>query len=689
MFINRIKYLLFIFIVWTTLIVYLISSEYRRIDKEVDNLSITNARANFNKDQAIRHWAALHGGVYVPVDSTTLPNPALENISERDIITPSGKKLTLMNPAYMIRELNEYFASYYGIVGHITSTKLLRPENKPDEWELNALNQFENGAEEVIQHTTINDKPYLRLMKPMLTEESCLNCHEHQGYKVGDIRGGVSVSIPMEPLLLQASKNKKQHRHIFTLIWIIGSSGLFFGYKKIDSGILKLEKADKALREHNIELGNTKNVLEKQNKNFARINAELIKTEAKNRLINEELLTKSEELKITNSKLLFAKEKAEESNRLKTEFINNISHEIRTPMNGIMGFTQFLERPQLSEEKRKYYASIIKNSGNQLLRVIDDILMVSDLGKRKAQIYNEKIDLGELLTEVYEVFEMKARSRNVPLYLKLNGDNEKITFVTDKSKVNTVLHNLLENAFKFTTEGYVELGYFLDSSNEHNNVIIYVKDTGVGISPENQKEIFNRFSQEEKEMSQKSGGLGLGLAIAKESAHLIEGEITLQSEKGKGSTFFLTLPYTQTLKEKKLPAASITFKENDQKKSSTILVAEDTETSYLFIKAFIEDLLGERCYVIHAKNGKEAVEICKKNPNVGFVFMDLKMPIMDGFEATQIIKGFRPNLAIVAQTAFISDKVKSKALSAGCDDFIKKPLNGETLKYVINNFLLN
>ena len=251
----------------------------------------------------------------------------------------------------------------------------------------------------------------------------------------------------------------------------------------------------------------------------------------------------SDRVKI-EEKLRLAKEKAEENDHLKTEFINNMSHEIRTPMNGIIGFAQFLNNPDLSREKQKYYISIIQNSGNQLMRIIDDILEISMLGTKQVKTIESKICLNNLFLELFSIFDIKAKENKTPLYFKKGLSDKESTIFVDESKLNKILSNLLENALKFTNIGFIEFGYNLIETNHNAEIQIYVKDTGIGINPEKQAIIFERFTQEE-EISQNVGGLGLGLSIAKENAELIGGKITLESEKEKGSTFFITIPYKQ------------------------------------------------------------------------------------------------------------------------------------------------
>lgn len=337
--IKRLTYFISILFAWTILIISLIVFEFYKVQEEMDNDAKMEAHANFNKDQAIRNWASLHGGVYVPVDSTTQPNPALSHIKDRDIESALGKKLTLMNPAYMIRQLNEYFAEYYGVLGHITSKKLMRPENKADDWEFDALTQFEKGVKEVSGYSDIAGEPHLRLMQPMLIKRSCLKCHGHQNYEVGDVRGGVGISIPMKPLLERASHQKERSVFVLGFVWFVGILGLSFGYKSLNSSLTKQENAEKALRKQNKELDK---IVEDRT--------------SKLRTQNNEYFLLTEEYKTANKELIIAKEKSEKSeSRYK-----QLSNQFEAILDHIPGLVFFKDKKNNFVKVNKYFADAHK-----------------------------------------------------------------------------------------------------------------------------------------------------------------------------------------------------------------------------------------------------------------------------------------------------------------------------------------
>lgn len=233
---------------WTLLVAALLVWQINRIEHHFREVSINTARTNFNKDQAMRYWAASHGGVYVPIDERTPPNPYLSHVPERDITTPSGARLTLMNPAYIVRQFNEYFSGLYGVRGHITSLKLHNPANKPDPWERKALEAFERGEKEILEFTDIGEEPYIRLMQPMMTVEGCLKCHGYQGYKVGEVRGGVSVSVPLKKETARMRLDKLYHLIGYGVIWLLGVTGVLFTSRGLGRRIEERARITDALR---------------------------------------------------------------------------------------------------------------------------------------------------------------------------------------------------------------------------------------------------------------------------------------------------------------------------------------------------------------------------------------------------------------------------------------------------------
>ncbi len=234
---------------WTLFIAGLCFIEYRHVKSFAMELARTDTRSTFNKDLAYRRWATRHGGVYVPITPETQPNAFLAHIPERDITTPSGKKLTLLNPAYMTRQVHELSTEQYGVRGHITSLKPLRPENAPDAWEVKALEKFEAGIKEVSSLEPLDNELYMRMMRPMTTETGCLKCHGHQGYKLGDIRGGISVSVPWKPYYDLTRGQLYDSYWGFGGAWLTGIVGLWFTQRRIQISIFLRKQAEEELQE--------------------------------------------------------------------------------------------------------------------------------------------------------------------------------------------------------------------------------------------------------------------------------------------------------------------------------------------------------------------------------------------------------------------------------------------------------
>lgn len=374
--------------------------------------------------------------------------------------------------------------------------------------------------------------------------------------------------------------------------------------------------------------------------------------------------------------LILAKNKAEESDRLKSAFLANVSHEIRTPMNGIMGFAQMLANPDVTFEKRKFYSEIITNNCNQLLSILNDILDVSKIETGQMKIYNEAVNINNVMLEMTSFFKPHATKSNISLFSKKEVPDEFAIVNTDLTKLRQIFTNLLSNAIKFTSRGVVEFGYSL----KKDNIEFYVKDTGIGILSDLQDKIFDRFRQAETSFTKHYGGTGLGLSISKGYVELMGGKIWLESEINKGTTFFFSIPICKT---DKIYKYNSDFEENNEK-LITVLIAEDEEINFLFIE---EILLPFQYKLLHAKNGQEAIEIFEKNKSINLILMDVKMPIKNGFEATEAIRIINSKVPVIAQTAYALSEDIEKLKKFGFNDILTKPMTEKGLLDIIKKYI--
>lgn len=374
-----------------------------------------------------------------------------------------------------------------------------------------------------------------------------------------------------------------------------------------------------------------------------------------------------------------AKEKAEEYNNLKTAFLQNMSHEIRTPMNGILGFTELLNDPELPGEAQQEYLQIIKSSGERMLNIINDLLDVSLIESGQVEVNKSNINLYDEMMSVYRFFKPEADSKSLR-FLLIDGDSDpKRIIFTDKEKFFAILSNLIKNAIKFTNSGFVEMGYSI----KQNEYEFFVKDSGIGIANEKLEIIFERFVQADLSISRPYEGAGLGLAIAKEYVEMLGGRIWVESQPGAGSQFYFTVPASESgnaaLKEREMlykmtPGTDSTI---------SILIAEDTEHSDLYLTQCVKKFCKT---IFHVKTGTQAVEVCKNNPDIDLILIDIKMPEMDGYQATRLIRQFNQKVVIIAQTAYALTGDREKALHAGCNEYLAKPVGRDTLLRVISRF---
>ena len=613
-----------------------------------------------------------------------LLNEGVSTSYEIELIEKNGKKVVcLFNTSPIFDDTHARIGSF-ALVTDITSLKKATIKLKSRNKELNelSLELFDKNkllADTIVRYVNLFEQSPIAILEEDYSD--VIKILQEKEQEVGDLDTYLKNNLDFLKFCIEKIKINKVNESTLTLFKVKDKKEFINHLRKTND-----EKSFENLKNVFLTLASGKKSCRSESE-FEDSEGNKISVLLKLVLIDDKGKVLSTIIDITNIKnteieLRISKDKAEESNRLKTEFLNNMSHEIRTPMNGIIGFSELLAHPGLSDTKRNYYVNIIQNSGKQLLHVIDDIIEISRLGTKQVKVIETKVCLNDLLLELFAIFNLKAKENGVPLYVKNELSDIESTIFTDRTKLQKILSNLIENALKFTNSGSISFGYHL-VNNEFLH--IYIKDTGIGIKKEKQLLIFERFSQEERDLSRNSSGLGLGLSIAKENTALIGGEIWVESEKWKGSTFWVKLPYKPI--EIHDTIDDICMNEIVVKNKYKVLVAEDEEVNYLFIEILLQDRLELNCDIYHAKNGKEAVEYCEKIEDIDFVLMDINMPVMNGHEATLKIKELRPNLPVIAQTAYSTPEDKQKAIDVGCSDFISKPIDINLLKAIIDKHL--
>lgn len=399
---------------------------------------------------------------------------------------------------------------------------------------------------------------------------------------------------------------------------------------------------------------------------------ELLETNTKLEIQNQEYAALNEEYKAQNEELLTAKEKAEESDNLKSAFLNNMSHEVRTPLNAIVGFSQLMVESEY--DKLDVYSKLIADSGEKLVQIITDVIEISQIHANQVKTKYTEIELITFINEITAVFHGIAEEKGIRLLLNINIPYKEYYILSDTEKLNRIFNHLIDNAIKFTHQGAVEVSFDL----KQDYIWISISDTGIGISDEMQKIIFEPFRQVETGICRNYGGLGLGLSITKTYIELLNGSISLKSKVNEGTTIIISIPAANT-------AISTNFKDADIKQDSTntILIVEDEHSNYFYLK---ELLAVTNAKVLHAENGQLAIDICRNNRDIDLILMDIKMPVMDGHTAAKLIKAFRPGLPIIAQTAYALEYEKEKFIN-DFDDYITKPINKEILKQKVMKYI--
>jgi CheY-like chemotaxis protein len=352
-------------------------------------------------------------------------------------------------------------------------------------------------------------------------------------------------------------------------------------------------------------------------------------------------------------------------------------------MNSIVGFSNLLNDPDLLPDRRQEFLGHILKSSSLLLSLIDDIIDISKIEAGQISMNLQKIKVNEFLNEIFNSFKQANSDENLSFVLSLPKTSDLISCNSDPVRLRQVLINLLSNAIKFTSSGQIEMGYVVEQANGRSKLVFYVKDTGIGIPADKHNLIFDRFRQVDDSQSRRYGGTGLGLAISKRLVEIMGGTIWVQSTPGEGSTFFVKIPYV--LEEEKEEDIMPKFESGNYNwEGKTLLIAEDENSNYQLIKAAISKT---GIAIERAKNGREAVDIVKANNQIDLVLMDIRMPLLNGYDATRQIKSIKKSLPVLSITAYAMSEDESKSMNAGCDAYISKPVKPGKLLDLIDGYL--
>ena len=594
--INRMKRIFWALgIVWSAVVLGLLLQNIREIRNMTLEMARKEAISHFNKDQAARLWATSHGGVYVPVTEKLTPNPYLAHVPSRDVTSPNGTILTLMNPAYMLRDMMNHYSNLYGIRGHITSLKHLRSETAPDPWEKSSLIAFEQGMKEVTETSQIEGKPYLRLMRPMLTEPSCLKCHQGQGDQEGDIRGGVSVSVPLAPYLAPLKEEMFVRGISFSVLWILGLAVIAFlgrksmhhlgqhlkteekyttvvesaltgiyivcdgriafanerfaemhGYRReeligMDSLDL-VHPADRALiREMREKRIAGEKVPSEYEARGLRKSGEVISVQRRNTVIDYggKAAILGNVLDVTALKKAESALKAyagelERSNKDLQEFAFIASHDLQEPLRKIQSFGDLLKSKCSCSLDEQAQDSIVRmqNAASRMRELINGLLTYSRVTTKVEPC--SQVDLNQALRDA--LINLEARIKDTKAAIDV-ADLPSVG--ADRLQMTQLFQNLIGNAVKFQRSGEPPK-ISIYSRHRGENLELCVEDNGIGFEEKHAERIFAPLERLHGRAEYE--GVGMGLAICRKIVERHGGTIVAKSAPGKGSTFVVRLP---------------------------------------------------------------------------------------------------------------------------------------------------
>jgi signal transduction histidine kinase/CheY-like chemotaxis protein len=586
------------------------------------------AQMAFEKDLTFRRWNALRGGVYVEENEANQPNPYLD-VPNRDLRTDTGRRLTMINPAYMTRQAHELEKNSSGVHGHITSLNPIRPANAAEPWERESLQAFERGLQETAGLEEIGDRKVYRLMRPMFVEKPCLKCHAKQGYTEGEIRGGISVTLPVDAQVatFRAYATGITAGHAF--VWVLGIALTIFGGRKLQQSI--------------------------QHEHQARMEAET-------------------------------------ASIAKGEFLANMSHEIRTPLNGVLGMLQLLKE-QNSPEDQASYVDMAYDSGNRLLALLNDILDFSRVEAGELELERQPFSTRELLNSVATVFQTSCAKHGLKLVIVpdpglpeiLVGDEARLRQVLFNLLGNAV-------KFTPTGSVTVE-AWARPNATKPDAIRLYMSivDTGIGIPDDKIGHVFERFTQVDTSYTRRYQGAGLGLAIVKRLMDLMGGSIDVVSEPGAGTAFHLHIPLERPQDQTRpQPAEAARQAPAPQTEHLRLLLAEDEEVSRLSAQVMLTRLGYE---VVTAPDGQAAVEAYRQGKfhcvlmDIQMPLMN-GVEATQAIRALEKAEG-RPHTRIVALTAYAMPGDREHFLASGMDDYVTKPVQPEALLMALRRIKSN